>query len=153
MWSDLIECLSLCLQLHKSKHSHSSGAASIDHYINTTVRSPYTLYSDKKTDFNIEKLGREVVTKCPRYIGKRGWPLNLLKSYSTICYISSPYALQNEQKRFQQFLILQLEWGACELVNDVREKGCCMIQQFGHLPVREILLLYGAHAIDIFGTI
>ena len=51
----------------------------------------------------------------------------------------SPYRLQNEQKLFQQFLILQLEWGACELVNDVSEKGYRMIQQFDHvLPVREI---------------
>ena len=60
--------------------------------------------------------------------------LNLLNSYSTI--VMSPYRLQNEQKLFQQFLILQLEWGACELVNDVSEKGCRMIQQFDHvLPV------------------
>ena len=66
----------------------------------------------------------------------------------------SPYGLQKEQKLFPQFLILQLEWGACELVNDVSEKGCHMIQQFDHvLPVREILLSYCAHydAVDIFG--
>lgn len=153
LWSDLIECVSLCLQLHKSKHSHSSGAAPFDNYINTIVCSLYILYSDKKTDFNVEKLGRELVTKCPRYIGKTGWPLNLLNSYSTIT--RSPYALQHEQELFQQFFILQLEWGACELVNDVSNNGCRMIQQFDHvLPVRDILLSYGAHfdAVDIFGN-
>ena len=98
LWSDLIECVSLCLQLHKSKHSHSS---SFDHYINTIVHSLYILYSDEKTDFNIEKLGRELVTKCPRYIGKTGWPLNLLNSYSTI--VISPHGLQYEQNAFINF--------------------------------------------------
>ena len=126
--------MSLCLQLHKSKHSHSSGPTSFDHYINTIVHSLYILYNDEKTDFNIEKLGSELVNKCPRYIKKTGWPLNLLNSYSTI--VMSPYGLQNKQKRFQQFFILQLELGACELVNDVTKKGCHMIQQFDHvLPV------------------
>ena len=33
LWSDLIECVSLCLQLHKSKHSHRSGATSFDHVL------------------------------------------------------------------------------------------------------------------------
>ena len=153
LWSDLIECVSLCLQLHKSKHSHRSGIAPFDKYINSIVRSLYVLYSDKKTDFNIERLGRELVTKCPRYIGKTGWPLNLLNSYSTI--IISPHALQNEQEVFQQFFVLQLEWGACELVNEVSEKGCRMIQQFQHVhPVWDILLSYGAHydAVDILGN-
>ena len=82
LWSDLIECVSLCLQLYKSKHSHSSGATSFDHYINTIVHSLYILYSDKKTDFNIEKLGRELVTKCPRYIGKTGYSMYAVSIYN-----------------------------------------------------------------------
>ena len=130
---NFIECQRLSIELDKQRHSHSGTDKNFQNCEYALLKIVYILYTSPVKGMDAELLGKELILKCPKFIGLTGWPTTVLETSITDRYIG------------ERFIQTFLEWGASEFINDVGTNGFRPVLLAYNTRIRELLLNNGAH--------
>ena len=130
---NFIECQRLSVELNKQRHSHSGTDKNFQKFEYVLLKIIHILYTNPVKGMDAELLGRELISKCPKFIGLTGWPTTVLETSITDSYIRA------------KFIQTFLDWGASEFINDVGTNGFRPVLLAYNTRIRELLLNNGAH--------
>ena len=130
---NFIECQRLSIELNKQRHCHSGTDKNFQNCEYALLKIVHILYTNPVKGMDAELLGRELISKCPKFIGLTAWPTTVLETSITNNYIGA------------KFIQTFLEWGASEFINNVGTNGFRPVLLTYNTRIRELLLNNGAH--------